>query len=273
MDLSPFKKDMDELLDEFSMQNATTLDEMKKIWRSRKFSFIYEAKPFATDSALLMQALYAHATSHMVAGVSLSQRVGALYFLYCLYETQPFKPAFKIYLSLGELKNLRVLVHDAGKNGATDVPALVRRMLSRNMFLFGFIDNIGDSMSERIAELTELQNAQMRVAYDKLLSKTQFKEYMHMDIAAALDLEELKKLSKQYAKEKELAIDAAGKAVSVEDIKHIRDANLVGDEVEKIAGCWEMQKQQLYQKTGIEMPTKDAENNEFDMELENLLAD
>ncbi|XP_031483683.1 uncharacterized protein LOC116253080 [Nymphaea colorata] len=273
MDLSPFKKDVDELLEEFSGQNATTLDELKKIWRSHKFSFIYEAKPFATDSAFLMQALYAHATSHMVFGDSLSQRLGAIYCLYCLYETQPFKPAFKIYLSLGELKKLRVLVQDAERNGVADVPALVRRMLSKNMFLFGFVDNNEDSMSERIAELTELQNVQMRVAYDKLFSKTQFKEYVHMDMAAALDLEELKKISKQYAREKEIAIDAAGKTLPVEDIKHIGDANLVGDEVEKIAGFWEMQKQQLYQKTGIEVPTKDAENNEFGMELENLLAD
>lgn len=38
---------------------------------------------------------------YMICTNSLSQRLGALYVLYCLYETQPFKPPFKIYLSLG----------------------------------------------------------------------------------------------------------------------------------------------------------------------------
>lgn len=39
---------------------------------------------------------------YMVGTGSLSKRLGALYCLYCLYETQPFKPPFKIYLSLGK---------------------------------------------------------------------------------------------------------------------------------------------------------------------------
>ena len=37
---------------------------------------------------------------YMVSGNSLSHRLGGLYCLYCLFETQPFKPPFKIYLCL-----------------------------------------------------------------------------------------------------------------------------------------------------------------------------
>lgn len=40
-------------------------------------------------------------TGYMLSTASLSHRLGGLYCLYCLYETQPFKPPYKIYLSIG----------------------------------------------------------------------------------------------------------------------------------------------------------------------------
>lgn len=45
-------------------------------------------------------SLYA---GYMNSGASLSCRLGGLYCLYCLHGTQPFKPPFKIYLSLGKV--------------------------------------------------------------------------------------------------------------------------------------------------------------------------
>ncbi|KAJ0102980.1 hypothetical protein Patl1_06652 [Pistacia atlantica] len=100
MDLSPFKRDIDELIDEFVEGELTTLADMKKVWLSRKFTYIYEASP-SNNLSFFMQSLYAHTIRHMVSTASLSCRLGGLYCLYCLYETQPFKPSFKIYLSLG----------------------------------------------------------------------------------------------------------------------------------------------------------------------------
>ena len=39
---------------------------------------------------------------HLTSQSSLHQRLAGLYCLYCLYECQPYKPQFKIYLSLGK---------------------------------------------------------------------------------------------------------------------------------------------------------------------------
>jgi len=39
---------------------------------------------------------------HLTSQSSLPQRLAGLYCLYCLYECQPYKPQFKIYLSLGK---------------------------------------------------------------------------------------------------------------------------------------------------------------------------
>ncbi|XVE98375.1 hypothetical protein REPUB_Repub03eG0101400 [Reevesia pubescens] len=183
MDLSPFKQDIDELIHEFVQNESTTLNDMKRVWLLRKFSYIYEASP-STNLAFFMQSLFAHTIGHMENVDSLSCRIGGLYCLYCLYETQPFNPPFKIYLSLGELKKLKSLVAEAKKKGIRVVPTLVKRMLEKNMFLFGFVDLNEGSVSETINSLTKLQDARIQVAYDKLFTDTEIDRYLHMDLVS-----------------------------------------------------------------------------------------
>ncbi|KAK6941691.1 snRNA-activating protein complex subunit 1 [Dillenia turbinata] len=332
MDLSPFKQDIDELIDEFAQGESTTLTEMKRVWLSRKFSFIFEASP-SSNLGFFMQSLYGHSIvfkvlelpfesvgdlplprplllslydltlclltlGHMVNGASLSERLGGLYCLYCLYETQPFRPPYLIYVSLGELTKLRELVVDAKAKGIKVVCALVRRMLEKNMFLLGAVEFNECSVKERINELTDLQNARVGVAYKKLLANTRIEHFLHMDLGAESDVEMLKKMSTDYAKAKELAIKEASEVVDVENVKHLSEnKNLIGDVVEKIAEDWTIQKQAFYQKTGFKPPSaqenheqecdtlgmelalsnhlvieQEKENDEFDRELELILS-
>ncbi|KAK6945141.1 snRNA-activating protein complex subunit 1 [Dillenia turbinata] len=263
MDLSPFKQDIDELIDEFSQGESTTLTEMKRVWLSRKFSFIFEASP-SSNLGFFMQSLYGHSIGHMVNGASLSQRLGGLYCLYCLYETQPFKPRYLIYISLGELTKLRELVVDAKEKGIRVVCALVNWMLVKNMFLLGAVEFNEGSVKERINELTDLQNARVGVAYKKLLENTRIEHFLHMDLGAESDVEMLKKMSTDYAKAKELAIKEASEVVDVENVKHLSEnKNLIGDVVEKIAQEWIIQKQAFYEKTGFKPPSA-QENQELE---------
>ncbi|KAJ4952806.1 hypothetical protein NE237_029638 [Protea cynaroides] len=290
VDLTPFKLDIDELINDFSESNSTTLDEMKRVWLSRKFSYIYEAKP-AANLAFFMQSLYAHSVGHMVMGDSLSRRLGGLYCLYCLYETQPSKPPFKIYLSLGELKNIKSCVVDAKKESIKVVPALVKRMLEKNMFLFGCVDINEASATERVNEINKQLNARMQIAYKKLFANSRIDHFLHLDLGMELDLKALDKMSTEYARAKELAINEAGKLVDIQNIKHIAENNkLIGDEVKKIAKDWNVQKDMFYQQTRLnhheenndadfdedtEDPLKVQEENnhlEFDRELENYLS-
>lgn len=67
----------------------------------------------------------------------------------------------------GELKNLRILVVDAKENEIKVVPALVKRMLERNMFLFGSVDLTESAVTETVNHLQQLQNARIQVAYEK----------------------------------------------------------------------------------------------------------
>ncbi|XP_073107900.1 uncharacterized protein [Elaeis guineensis] len=251
MDLTPFKLDINELLDEFTKGNFTTLADIKKMWMTKKFSYIHEAKP-TSNLALFIQSLYAHCISHMISTGVLSQRLGGLYSLYCLYEIQPYRPHFKIYLSLGELKRLKALVVDAKENNIGIVPALVKRMLDGNMFLFGFVDIVGGSITQRVDEITKLQNRRAQIACEKLLANTHIEDYLQMDLRTELELEMLKKMSREYAKAKELAVKEASRVVEVDDIKHIAEHDkMVGDMVEEIVKEWDTQKEAFYKQTGI----------------------
>ncbi|KAG9456296.1 hypothetical protein H6P81_000804 [Aristolochia fimbriata] len=251
VDLTLFKQDIDELLDEFTENDFKTLADMKRIWLAHKFTFIYESSP-KRNLAFFMQYLYSHTIGHMVSTVSLSRRLGGLYCLYCLYETQPFRPTFKIYMSLRELKLLRSLVVEAKLNDAKVGLAVVKRMLERNSFLFGYVDLEGSRVNERVCEVTEMLAARVKVAYNKLLVNTQIEEYLHMDLDEELNLKGLKKVSLEYAEAKKSAIKEARVVVGVEDIEHIaQSGKLIGDTIEEISEEWSAEKGRLYEKTGV----------------------
>lgn len=66
-----------------------------------------------------------------------------------------------------ELRRLRKLVIDAKENGIKVVIALVKRMLVMNMFLFGSVDIAGGSVTQRVEEITKLQNKHIQIACEK----------------------------------------------------------------------------------------------------------
>ncbi|PIM99841.1 hypothetical protein CDL12_27658 [Handroanthus impetiginosus] len=266
MDLEPFKLDIDELINEFAECESTTLAEFKRVWLSKKFSFIFEASP-SYNQGFFMQSLYAHSIGYMVSNGSLSKRLGGLYCLYCLYETQPFKPPFKIYLSLGELRQLKGLAVDVKLMGVKVVSSLLKSMLEKNMFLFGFVGVNEGSATERVNELTDIQNARVQTAYKKLFADSRLELFIHMDMGKELDVDLLKKRSSEYAAAKELAIKEASQVIDVGNIKHIAEnKRLIGDIVEKKAADWNVQKELFYEQTGssrlpVAVPPRQEENN------------
>ncbi|KAF4357576.1 hypothetical protein G4B88_024106 [Cannabis sativa] len=284
MDMTPFKKDIDELIAEFVEDESTNLAEMKRVWLSRKFSYIYEATP-PSNVAFFIQSLYAHSIGYISSTNSLSRRLGGLYCLYCLHETQPFKPPFKIYLSLEELKKLRNLVVTAKENGVKVAPSVVKKMLEKNMFFFGFLDMNEGPVAETVNHLTELQNARVQVAYRELFADNRLQDLLHLDMGKEVDVNVLNKMSTEYAEAKKLAISEASEVVDIRNIEHIaEDEKSVGNIVEKITGEWDVQKEQFRQQTGIlQQHPEDHDEQEqqlllqngdnFDLELEQLLSE
>ncbi|PHT52179.1 hypothetical protein CQW23_06641 [Capsicum baccatum] len=252
MDLKPFKLDIDELINDFAKGGSPTFTEMKRVWVSKKFSYIFEASPSSKDQAWFIQSLYAYCIGYMVSTNSLLSRMGGLYCLYCLYETQPFKPPFKIYISLRELKDVRNIVAEAKAKDAKVVPAVVKRMLDKKMFVFGLVDVNESSAAERLDELRGVQNASIQIACEKLFANTRIEHFTNMDMGSELEVDLLKQKSTEYARAKELAIKGASDTVDIENIKHMTEnRTLIGDLVGKTADDWKAQKELFYQKTGI----------------------
>ncbi|KAL5231508.1 hypothetical protein ABZP36_030284 [Zizania latifolia] len=206
MYLSPSKLDIDELLADF-----TKIVDGKEI-------FIYiEGRP-KTISGAFMQSLFLHCIGHMTAQSCLPQRLAGLYCLYCLYETQPYKPHFKIYLSLGNAYVLTVEKSKILLLRLIKMAWVLYQHFSKGMILFGFINLLGDSGAKQIDELTASQN---KSEICMLFTNTQIESYMHMDLGLELELDKIKKSSMDYAKAKELAFAEASHIVDVEDARHI----------------------------------------------------
>ncbi|XP_023645631.1 uncharacterized protein LOC17899429 isoform X2 [Capsella rubella] len=245
MNLSTFKRDIDELIGEFVEDDLTTFADLKSVWLSRKFSYIYEASP-NSNLAFFMQSLYAHTIGHMVSIDSFSRRLGGLYCLYCLYEIQPFKPKFRVYISLQELGKLRDLVVEAKDKCVEIAAAVAKEMLDKN----------------------------------RLLSETEIEQFVHLDMGKELDLSSLHKTSLVYAVAKKRSIK--GEIVEIEDIKHIsEEKELMGRRVERLKEEWDSQRISLYEQTKLDCLTttaqkqlKDVEHDEDDgfAELDRLLS-
>ncbi|XP_023638309.1 uncharacterized protein LOC17885134 isoform X1 [Capsella rubella] len=276
MNLSPFKRDIDELIGDFVKDDLKTFADMKSVWLSRKFSYIYEASP-NSNLAFFMQSLYAHTIGHLVNIESFSRRLGGLYCLYCLHEIQPFKPKFRIYISLQELGKFRDLVVEAKDKGVEIAAAVAKEMLDKNMFIFGAVGE--DSATKKLNQLTELQNARVRFAYDKLLSETEIEQFIHLDMGNEIDLSSLHRRSLDYAEAKKRAIK--GEIVEIEDIKHIsEEKELMGERVGRLTEEWDAERLSLYEQTNLDSlrttqkQLKDVEHDEDDGfdELDRLLS-
>ncbi|KAG2603560.1 hypothetical protein PVAP13_5KG779300 [Panicum virgatum] len=119
---------------------STALTDFKRVWKAKKFSYLYEGRP-KTNSNFFMQSLFLHCI------VLYTEDLPGLY---CLSECQPYKPQFKVYLSLEECRQLKGFVVMAKQNGLHLAPALVKRMCNKGMFLFGYMNSLGDDSEKQV---------------------------------------------------------------------------------------------------------------------------
>ncbi|GKE05879.1 small nuclear RNA activating complex, subunit SNAP43 protein [Tanacetum coccineum] len=196
MNLQPFRLDIDDLINAFAEGKMTLLADMKTLWFDKKISCIFEAKP-TTKSGLFMQSLYAHCLGYMASAKSISHRLGGLYCLYCLHETQPFEPTFRIYLSPWQLKRLKELVADAKKENIELVYRFVNNMIYRNLFLYGASEFNEGSIEEEASELINVEDACAQHPSKRLCADTEFECYNQETIYQKTGLNERQMLENQ----------------------------------------------------------------------------
>ncbi|KAK8672382.1 hypothetical protein V6N13_110754 [Hibiscus sabdariffa] len=117
---------------------------------------------------------------------------------------------------------------------------------------FRALDLNENSVNETINSLTNLQDARIQVAYEKLFPDTDIERCIHMDLGIKVDFDKIKKMSTEYAVAKRKAIEEVGEVVDVQNIKQIREYEKpLSEAVEKIDDKWNNQREVFYQRTGL----------------------
>ena len=84
------------------------------------------------------------------------------------------------------------------QNGVHLVPALVKRMLDKGMFLFGYMNLLDDDSEKQIEELTALQNKQVKFSCDKYVIFDCVKSSISICIFSKLHQRLLRLLTQQH---------------------------------------------------------------------------
>ncbi|KAL3685769.1 hypothetical protein R1sor_003791 [Riccia sorocarpa] len=188
MDFRASALDIEQLVASFAAAEGTELEQMKDLWRSRNFSFIWEARPKDVTPAFYAQALYSCALSHMVAEEApFPANLAGLYVLYILYETQDKEDSYKIYLSLEELESLISLVRKFKLKYNLVAFKVVKRMFAEQMFLFGSVSANQKRIASCMARVAHQATVSVQQARTRLLSNIPVREHVEESQADAFD--------------------------------------------------------------------------------------
>ncbi|XP_078437155.1 small nuclear RNA activating complex (SNAPc), subunit SNAP43 protein isoform X2 [Wolffia australiana] len=235
VDVTAFEKDIEELLDEFELCGSLLFSAFKKVWLSRKFSYVFEGRPAMHNSGVFMQCLY----SHCIGGLQEPcQRVG-----HCPEDLEDCTASI-----------------------------LSMRMMERQSFLFGSVDAVhSDSLKQRVDEVKKLQNRLLETAYDKLLACSQIEDYLRMNLGQELELNQVKRMSSDYLNAKQLAMAEASKTVKLGEARIIAErGDEVGAKMEELVEEWDAAREEFLRTTGLDQAATVPED-EFGAELEQLL--
>eukprot|EP00249_Psilotum_nudum_P019138 c27113_g1_i3 orf=243-962(+) len=239
MDLTPFSHDIDGLIEAFVKIEGTELSQMKELWQV-----------------------------HMVTELPLSEKLGGLYVLYTLYETQQIKPPFNIYLSTEDLEALYSLVVQAKAEKIAVALKVVQTMMCKNMFLFGSVAVNQKKIAEAVDKLAIQAADRLRFARRRLLSNLPVQQHLTGNLVTELGLNELAMLNEEYAIAKQRVFNKATPENGMKDaaIPMVQDEINLGEELKKDIQAWINHRESLYEK-------EDEGEASFAMELTELLEE
>ncbi|KAI5057674.1 hypothetical protein GOP47_0027689 [Adiantum capillus-veneris] len=245
MDLSAFTADINELVSAFVEMGGQELSQMKELWRSRSFSFIHEAKPSHASQGFFMQTLYCCALDFMGRNSEWSRKLGGLYVLYILYETQFSVPPYKIYLSTDDLENLQLLVKEAKTKDSLTALRVVNRMMVRDFFLYGSVTISGKKMRETYDEYSSKAAENVKKARKRILSHSYAKEHFEGNLIKDLGLDGLALLNEEYAMAKQQVLKGVS-LTTQEDLGSL--GTLLGEELRNEVKTWMEKRKRFFGK-------------------------
>ncbi|KAL1254620.1 hypothetical protein QQF64_016849 [Cirrhinus molitorella] len=133
---APFKSDCEELLGRFQQTESVRFEEFSAIWREMDFSAVFFGTHSDHEKRSFTQLTFTIAYRYILPPYSFQIRVGSLYMIYGLYNTQLTWPKEKIRIALKDWYDVQKLITDAKTCQHLDVVYIFKRLLSSKAFCF-----------------------------------------------------------------------------------------------------------------------------------------
>ncbi|KAK2896977.1 hypothetical protein Q8A67_011465 [Cirrhinus molitorella] len=132
----PVKTDCEELLGRFRATESVRYEQFVEIWRDMDFSSIFHGKPELNDRRHFARLILSVVTPYFLPPYTFQIRVGGLYLLYGLFNTQLTTPREKIRIALKDWNDVMQFQKDAVSAQHYDVVYVFRKLLLDKAFYF-----------------------------------------------------------------------------------------------------------------------------------------
>ncbi|XP_059209765.1 snRNA-activating protein complex subunit 1b [Centropristis striata] len=129
------KSDCEELLGRFQTTESVRFEIFSKIWREMNFSHIFYGT-VNHKKRVFSRLILDVACCYFLPPFSFQIRVGGLYLLYSLYQTQTSSPSEQIRLALKDWEDVKKFEKDAVDAQHLDVVYILRQLMFLKAFMF-----------------------------------------------------------------------------------------------------------------------------------------
>ncbi|XP_058843968.1 snRNA-activating protein complex subunit 1-like isoform X1 [Acipenser ruthenus] len=130
------KADCEDLLTRFQVTDSVRYEDFSALWREMKFSTIFHGKMGDVEKRNFSREALSTACHYFFPPYSFQIRVGALYLLYGLYNTQLCQPKEAIRLALKDWEEVEAFQQDVINAQHFDAVYILRKMFLTKVFHF-----------------------------------------------------------------------------------------------------------------------------------------
>ncbi|XP_048061674.1 snRNA-activating protein complex subunit 1b isoform X2 [Megalobrama amblycephala] len=132
----PVKTDCEELLARFQATESVRYEQFLEVWRDMNFSSIFYGKPEPSERRRFARLILSVVSPYFFPPYTFQIRVGGLFLLYGLFNSQLVTPREKIRISLKDWKDVMQFQRDAVNAQHYDVVYIFRKLLTDKAFYF-----------------------------------------------------------------------------------------------------------------------------------------
>ncbi|XP_029297908.1 snRNA-activating protein complex subunit 1-like [Cottoperca gobio] len=126
----PLTQDVEELLAHFQQTDSVRYEEFSAIWREMGFSDVFIGTTSRSELKRFCRVALATAVKYFLPPYSYQIRVGGLYLMFGLYNTQLAVPPVQIRLALRDWAQVQKFVKDSVDSGHQDVVYIYQKLVA-----------------------------------------------------------------------------------------------------------------------------------------------